>query len=66
MLTPENLCMTIDHIQSVSQQYLAGDPAPFQACWSQADDVTLCGGWGGRKSDLAWSAEPHQWDIPGS
>src|SRR5882757_8459535 len=41
-----DLSQTIDHVQVVSQQYLAGDPAPFQACWSHADDVTICGGWG--------------------
>src|SRR5689334_9866978 len=46
MSTTENLQQTIAHIQVVSQQFLAGDPAPFQACWSHAADVTLCGAWG--------------------
>ncbi len=46
MSIPEDLRQTVNHIQTVSQQYLAGDPAPFQACWSHADDVTICGGWG--------------------
>ena len=46
MSAQEDLRQMVSHIQSVSLQYLAGDPAPFQACWSHADDVTICGGWG--------------------
>lgn len=59
----EDLRQAIEHIQNVSQQYLAGDPAPFQACWSRADDVTIFGGWGAYeqgweqvKARLAWGA----------
>ena len=26
--------------------FATGDAEPYKACWSQADDVTICGGWG--------------------
>ncbi|HEY1352432.1 MAG TPA: nuclear transport factor 2 family protein [Ktedonobacteraceae bacterium] len=63
MTVQEELLRTVRHIQSVSQQYLAGNPAPFQACWSHGEDVTLCGGWGAYQRGwaqveprLAWGA----------
>lgn len=46
MSAQEDLRQFVDRVQKVSQQYLMGDPAPFQACWSHADDVTICGAWG--------------------
>jgi len=46
MSAPEDLHQIVKYIQSISQQYLAGDPTLFLACWSQADDVTIYGGWG--------------------
>lgn len=59
----DDLRQTVNHIQSVSLLYLAGDPAPFQACWSHAEDVTICGGWGAYEQGwaqvgprLAWGA----------
>lgn len=46
MSSSKDLQQTVQQIQAVSRQYLMGDPAPFQACWSHADDVTICGAWG--------------------
>ena len=46
MSTLSDLQQTVHHIQAVSKQFIMGDPAPFQACWSHADDVTICGAWG--------------------
>ena len=46
MSPEEELRQTVAHIQVVSQQYLAGNPTPFQGCWSRADDVTIFGAWG--------------------
>ena len=42
----EDLHQTVDQVQAASRQFIMGDPAPFQACWSHADDVTICGAWG--------------------
>ena len=67
MSTTEDLQQVIAHIQVVSQQFLAGDPAPFQACWSHADDVTLCGAWGAYERGwkligprLEWAADRYR------
>ena len=46
MPTVDELRQTVAQVQIASQQYLMGDPAPFQACWSHANDVTICGAWG--------------------
>lgn len=42
----DELLQTIERVREVSQHYLNGDPAPFQACWSHAEDVTIFGAWG--------------------
>lgn len=61
MSAKEDLLQTVYHIQSVSQQYLAGDPAPFQACWSHADDVTIFGGWGAYEQGWAQVGPRLEW-----
>ncbi len=46
-MTPEDeLRQAVEHIKVVSQQYLAGEAAPFLACDQHADDVTIFGAWG--------------------
>ena len=37
---------TLQQVRTANQHFLAGDPAPYKACWSHADDVTIFGGWG--------------------
>jgi ketosteroid isomerase-like protein len=37
---------TLQQVSTANQHFLAGDPAPYKACWSHADDVTIFGGWG--------------------
>lgn len=61
MAALEELRQTIAHIQTVSQQYLAGDPVPFQACWSHADDVTIFGGWGAYEQGWAQVGPRLEW-----
>jgi len=63
----EELQQTVRQIQAVSRQYLMGDPAPFQACWSHTDDVTICGDWGAYEKGwehvgprLEWGAARYQ------
>ena len=46
MSTVDNFQPTIDQVQAAIQQFATGDARCYQACWSQADDVTICGGWG--------------------
>jgi ketosteroid isomerase-like protein len=34
-------------LEAAEEEFVKGRPAAFQALWSLADDVTLCGGFGG-------------------
>lgn len=34
-------------LEAAEEEFVKGRPAAFQALWSPADDVTLCGGFGG-------------------
>jgi len=34
-------------LEAAEEEFVQGRPAGFQGLWSQADDVTLCGGFGG-------------------
>ena len=37
----------IAKLDTAEEEFVQGRPAAFQALWSHADDVTLCGGFGG-------------------
>ena len=37
----------IAQLETAEEEFVQGRPAAFQALWSRADDVTLCGGFGG-------------------
>ena len=37
----------IVQLETAEEEFVQGRPAAFQALWSHADDVTLCGGFGG-------------------
>jgi ketosteroid isomerase-like protein len=37
----------IAKLETTEEEFVKGRPAAFQALWSRADDVTLCGGFGG-------------------
>src|SRR5215204_1323863 len=37
----------IAKLETAEEEFMQGRPAAFQALWSHADDVTLCGGFGG-------------------
>lgn len=45
-LSVEDLGVALDRVQQAVQQFANGDPEPYKACWSHADDITICGGWG--------------------
>src|SRR5262245_49001293 len=38
--------ISIDQVQAAIRQFAAGDGRAYKAAWSQADDVTIYGGWG--------------------
>ena len=40
-------------LEAAEEEFVQGRPASFQALWSRADDVTLCGGFGGIGTVLA-------------
>jgi hypothetical protein len=50
-------------IQGTIRQVANGDPEPYKACWSQAADVTIYGGWGAY--ERGWSqVEPRlKWAV---
>ncbi len=37
----------VAELETAEEEFVKGQPAAFQALWSRADDVTLCGGFGG-------------------
>ena len=37
----------IAELEAAEEEFVQGRPGAFQALWSRADDVTLCGGFGG-------------------
>lgn len=51
----------ISNVKSASQHYCNGKPKPFKALWSQADDVTIMGGWGSYEQTWAKVGERLDW-----
>ena len=46
-LPDEEWSAFIAKLETAEEEFVQGRPAAFQALWSRADDVTLCGGFGG-------------------
>lgn len=46
MPAPDDFQHTLDQVEAALRQFVLGDAAAYQACWSQADDITILGGWG--------------------
>jgi len=46
MATRDEFQSALEQMEAALRQFVNGTPAPFQACWSHADDVTIFGGWG--------------------
>lgn len=56
----------ITTLETAEEEFVQGQPAAFQALWSHADDVTLCGGFGGVErgwQNVNGSAELGQCEI---
>ena len=71
MSTIENLRMTVELVYAASRRYLNGNPAPFLACWSHAEDVTIFGAWGAYERGweqvrprLEWGAKRYRGGTP--
>ena len=46
MSRTDDLHETVEPVETAVSHFITGDPAPYKACWSRADDVTIMGGWG--------------------
>ncbi len=46
MSVTDDLHQTVEQVEAAASHFITGDPAPYKACWSHADDVTIMGGWG--------------------
>jgi ketosteroid isomerase-like protein len=46
MSIPDDFQQFVDQVKAAISQFITGNAASFKACWSHADDVTICGGWG--------------------
>ena len=52
-MVDDTLLETIGEVAVACSTFLTGDPEPFKALWSHADDVTIFGGYG--RSRRGWS-----------
>ena len=43
-------------LETAEEEFVQGRLAAFQSLWSNADDVTLCGGFGGVACIALWDA----------
>jgi ketosteroid isomerase-like protein len=46
MQRADDFYQTLEQVRTANQHFLAGDSAPYKACWSHTDEVTIFGGWG--------------------
>ena len=46
MPIPDDFDQTVEQMKAANQHFLAGNPAPYKACWSHTDDVTIMGALG--------------------
>ena len=44
---PSEWTVFMKRLEAAEREFVQGLPAEFQSLWSRADDVTLCGGFGG-------------------
>lgn len=61
METRESFQQAVDNVKSASQHYCNGESSPFKALWSQANDVTIMGGWGSYEQSWAQVAPRLEW-----
>jgi SnoaL-like domain len=46
MSAEDDFQRSLEQVEAALSQFIMGNPTPYKACWSQADDVTIFGGWG--------------------
>ena len=52
---PDSFKKAIEQYHQAQKEFVRGNPQPFKALCSHADDVTIIGGWGG--VEKGWSAQ---------
>jgi ketosteroid isomerase-like protein len=57
----DTLLEAIEEVAAASSTFLTGDPEPFKALWSHADDVTIFGGYGRSRRGWAEVARRLDW-----
>ena len=60
-MQPEDFTQALDRQARANDAMFAGDPGPYMAMWSHADDVTLFGAWGPCKTGWSEVARTLQW-----
>jgi hypothetical protein len=56
----------VDQVGRAASDFVAGDPAPYRALWSDGDDVSIFGGWATTRSAGTRSAPVWSGPAPGS
>lgn len=46
MFTGDDFDRSRQQVEAAVRIFVTGDPTPYQACWTHADDVTIFGAWG--------------------
>ena len=60
-MVDDTLLEAIEEVAAASSTFLTGDPEPFKALWSHADDVTIFGGYGRSRRGWAEVARRLEW-----
>lgn len=63
MVTQDDFRKAVTQAQSAIQRACAGDPEPFKALYSHADDVTIMGAWGAHEFGWAQVGPRLDWAI---
>ena len=61
MLTEGTFDKSREQVEAAVRSFMNGDPVPFQACWSHADDVTIFGAWGAYEQGWEQVAPRLEW-----
>jgi ketosteroid isomerase-like protein len=63
MVTEEDFQQAVTQVQSAIQRGCTGDPEPFKALYSHADDVTIMGAWGAYEHGWAQVGPRLDWAL---
>ena len=63
MPVQDDFQLTVTQVQSALQRACMGDPEPFKALYSHADDVTIMGAWGAYEHGWAQVGPRLDWAV---